>query len=69
MKCHSQYKESATKTTYSNVWVECTRIEYELDKLELYEITENRGLHKLRKLTLVRLGELEAKAKKNYLRK
>ena len=68
LECHRKYKQSTTPTAYSNICVECTKIEHELDKLELYKITENRvGLYKLRKLMLVRLWELETKAKKNYL--
>jgi len=65
-ECHFQYKISKTKSNYSNVWVECTKIERELDAIELYEIsneTRRAELHKLRKLMLARIGELENKVK------
>jgi len=65
-QCHKQYKISVTKSNYSKVWVECTQIENELDQLELFKITDSYRdeLHKLRKIMLMRIGELESNIKK-----
>lgn len=68
-ECHDRYKSGVTKTDFANVWVECTNIERELDIIDLYKITSNQqrdALHKLRKLMLARLGELETKARSKY---
>lgn len=68
-ECHDKYKIGVTKTDFTNVWVECTNIERELDIIDLYKITSDQqrdDLHKLRKLMLARLGELETKARHKY---
>jgi len=67
-KCYKDYKISVTKSAYSKVWVECTRIEKDLDELQLFKITDcyRDELHKLRKLMLKRIASLESKVKKKY---
>jgi hypothetical protein len=68
-ECHDRYKSGVTKTDFANVWVECTNIERELDIIDLYKITnlgKRDDLHKLRKLMLARLGELETKVRRQY---
>lgn len=74
MKIREEYnllKKNGVKTgsPYSKLQVRCYSIERELDAIKLHQVIDNtrrQELHRLRKLMLLRLGEMETSLKKRY---
>lgn len=62
-------KGEKAKSPYAKLQVRCYEIENNLDAIELHQIRDQdrkKGLHRVRKLMLLRLGDMETNLKKRY---